>query len=99
MTNVNVENGDDGLRLRELVIFTKAWQIEYKENFGTPYFVLLEREDKVVIGPMAVRSAADLAILITESSPPYVTIRSAPNEDVTSLQGLVERATRAGRMH
>ena len=99
MTDVTVEDGDDGLRLRELVIFTKAWQIEYKENCGTPYFVLMEREDKVVIGPIAVCNAVDLSTMIVEMSPPYVTIRSAPNEDVTSLQGLVERATASGRVH
>jgi len=99
MTDVTVEDGDDGLRCWELTIYTRAWQLAYEDYCGTEFFVRIEREDKCVVGPIGVRNAADLSTMITELTPPFVSIRSAPGENVEALKGLVEAAKAGGQVH
>jgi len=92
------DDDEFGACCAEMILFTRAWNIEYAPGQRVERFAvvaLLVREDEVDQEPFGVETLDRVAELIEELNPPRVTIRSAPGENVSRLQGLVERATAA----
>ncbi len=92
---------DDGACVTRMILFTPAWSRAYAP--GTPAddmtVVVCERQDGIELDPMLVPTLELLSELITEMAPPIVTIKSAANEDVQALMGLIEWATASAVIH